>query len=83
MRVNLLARLKKLDATFVPDRPPPTFRCGWLTTRPEEFTGERHVAVIARPPENSPPEEPWEFEERPGRGPTEPLDNSFTVYLTR
>jgi hypothetical protein len=82
MRVNLLARLKKLDATFVPNKPAPTFRCGWLTTLPEDFTGERHIVVVSRPPDNS-PEEPWEFAEQAGRGPTEPWENSFTVYLTR
>ena len=83
MRMNLLARLKRLDATFVPNRPPPTFRCGWLTTLPEDFTGERHIAFGTRPPDNAPPGEPWEFEERPGPGPLEPVENSFTVYLTR
>ena len=34
MRVNLLARLKKLDASFAPNQPPPAFRYGWLTTLP-------------------------------------------------
>jgi hypothetical protein len=81
MRMNLLARLKKLDARFVPNQPPPTFRWGWLTTLPAEYTGERHVALVTKPPADS--EEPWEFEEQPGRGPAEPWENSFTVYLTR
>ena len=81
MRVILLARLKKLDACFAPNQPPPTFRCGWLTTLPEEYAGERHIAVVTKPPADS--EVPWEFEERPGRDSDEPLDNSFIVYLTR
>ena len=83
MRMSILARLKKLDARFVPNQPPPTFRYGWLTTLPEEYASERHIVVVSQPPANSLAEEPWEFEERPGRGPTRPLENSFTVYLTR
>ena len=81
MRMNLLPRLKKLDASFAPNQPPPTFRYGWLTTLPEEYTGERHIAVVTKPLADS--EEPWEFEERPGPGPSEPVENSFIVNLTR
>jgi hypothetical protein len=81
MRMNLRSRLKKLDASFAPNQPPPMFRYGWLTTLPEEYAGERHIAVVTKPPADS--EVPWEFEERPGRGPLEPWENSFTVYLTR
>ena len=81
MRVSLLARLKRLDPCFAPNQPPPTFRCGWLRTLPEEYTGERHIAVVTKSPADS--EEPWEFEERPGPGPAEPFESSFTVFLTR
>jgi hypothetical protein len=80
--VSLLARLKRLDACFAPNQPPPTFRCGWLTKLPVEYTGERHVAVVSRPPADL-AEGLWEFEERRGPGPMEPLENSFIVYLTR
>ena len=83
MRMNLLSRLKKLDARFAPNRPMPTFRYGWLTTLPEDFTGERHVAVVTKPPANSVPGEPWQFEERQGPGPDEDWNNTFTVFLTR
>ena len=78
MRLNLLARLKKLDGRFAPNRPLPEFRCGFLKTLPPEFEGERHIVTVA-----SPAGEPWEFEERPGRGPTQAWDGNFTVYLTR
>jgi hypothetical protein len=81
MRVSLLARLKRLDASFAPNQPPPTFRYGWLTTLPGEYAGERHIAVVTKPLADW--EEPWEFEERPSPGPREPLENSFIVYLTR
>jgi hypothetical protein len=42
MRMNLLARLKKLDACFAPNQPPPTFRYGWLTPLPEEYRRAPH-----------------------------------------
>jgi hypothetical protein len=81
MRVTLLARLKKLNACFAPNQPPPAFRYGWLTTLPDDYSGERHIAVVTKPPADS--EEPWEFEERLGRGPDEDGNNTFTVFLTR
>ena len=73
--------LMKLDANFAPKPLQLTFRYRWLTTLPEDYSGERHIAVVTKPPADS--EEPWEFQARPGPGPTEPLENSFTVYLAR
>ena len=82
MQMSIRARLKKLNAAFAPNPPRPAFRCGWLKKLPTEFTGERHVAVVRRPPANSPSREPWEFEERAGRGPVDGW-HGFTVFLTR
>jgi hypothetical protein len=36
---------------------------------------------VTKPPADS--EKPWEFEERPGRGPRETAKNTFIVYLAR
>ena len=82
MRMSIRARLKKLDAAFALSLPKPVFRCGWIERLPKDFSGERHVAGVSRPPDKSPPREPWEFEERPGRGPVGGW-RGFTVFLTR
>ncbi len=82
MRSKLLARLERLEARAEPDAPL-TFRYGWLTRLPADYTGERHVVIVKREPANSPHAEWCEFEERPGAAPTEDSDRSLTVYLTK
>ena len=53
MRSKLLARLERLEARAEPAAPL-TFRYGWLTPLPADFTGERHVVIVKREPTNSP-----------------------------
>jgi hypothetical protein len=82
MRSKLLARLERLEAR-AESAAPLTFRYGWLTPLPADFTGERHVVIVKCEPTNSPNIEWCEFEERPGAAATEGSDDSLTVYLTR
>jgi hypothetical protein len=82
MRSKLLARLERLEARAEPAAPL-TFRYGWLTPLPADFTGERHVVIVKREPTTSPNIEWCAFEERPGAAATDSGDGSFTVYLTK
>ncbi len=80
MKMTLLARVERLEA--LPDTGKPVFfRYGWLHALPNDFTGERHVAIVSREPTRTPNVEWCVFEERPGCGP--PLDHSeaMTVFL--
>jgi hypothetical protein len=82
MRSKLLARLERLEARAEPAAPL-TFRYGWLTPLPANFSGERHVVIVKREPTKSPNIEWCEFEERAGAAPAVGADDSFTVYLTK
>ena len=44
MRSALLARLKRLETTSIPDHQA-KFRYGWLMPLPADYTGERHIVV--------------------------------------
>jgi hypothetical protein len=65
---NLARRLKRLE-TRVAAAGPAVFRYGWLKSLPDDFVGDRHVAIVKRQATNSPNVEWCEFEERVGPGP--------------
>jgi hypothetical protein len=77
----LLARLQRLEA-----RPgvgkPVFFRYGWLHALPDDYAGERHVAIVSREPTMTPNVEWCVFEERPGKGPGIDDSEGMTVFLT-
>ena len=80
MKNSLLARLKKLEASIAPV-PSIEYRIGLLKLLPEDFVGERHIAIVKRGPpgENT----PWcEFEERPGPPPPGQDDGVPRIYLS-
>ena len=63
-RVQKLERLESLRQLAKPA----LFRYGWLKPLPENFQGERHVALLKCEPTLRPFVEWCEFEERPGSG---------------
>jgi hypothetical protein len=81
MKRTLLARVERLEA--LPDAAEPVFfRYGWLHALPDNFTGERHVAIVSREPTRTPNVEWCVFEERPGCGPALDHSEAMTVFLT-
>ncbi len=80
MKMTLLARVGRLEALTDAGKPV-FFRYGWLHALPDNFTGERHVAIVSQEPTRTPNVAWCVFEERPGWGPA--LDNSkgMTVFL--
>jgi hypothetical protein len=81
MKSRLLSRVERLEARM-PANTPGKFRAGCLTPLPEDYTGERHIAVT-REPTGSPGEEWFEFEERPGPAPPGSEEGGFTVCWPR
>jgi hypothetical protein len=81
VRARLLVRLQRLEAER-PSGQPALFRYGWLKPMPNDYAGERHVAIVKREPTRAPGVEWCEFEERPGTSPASLEDRDFTVYLT-
>jgi hypothetical protein len=80
MRVALISRLKRLEATTA-DRTV-VYRYGCLKALPKDFMGERHVVVVKRESTGSSYYEWCHFEERPGPAPPNSVDGSVRIYLT-
>jgi hypothetical protein len=81
MKRALVARVERLEAVPGIGRPL-LFRYGWLHALPDDFTGDRHVAIVTREPTRSPNVEWCVFEERPGIGPALDHSEGMTVFLT-
>jgi hypothetical protein len=79
MRVTLISRLERLEATTA-DRTV-VYRYD-LKALPKDFVGERHVVIVKRESTGSPYCEWCHFEERPGPAPPNSVDGSFRIYLT-
>ena len=57
-------------------------RSGYLTRMPEDFLGERHIAIVKSEPKGL--HEEWcEFEERAGPAPPGSDDGGLRIYCTR
>ena len=83
MKSSFRSRLEWLEARMAADEPG-TFRSGYLTSLPEDYTGERHVVAIKSEPVAGSPGHEWcEFEERSGPEPPGSNRGGFTVYCTR
>jgi len=67
--VSRLARLERLNRL---NTAPHRFRVqyGYLKTLPDGYTGPRHVVTVQQLPPESPGEDWFEWEERPGPEPT-------------
>jgi hypothetical protein len=81
MRRTLLARVERLE-TRPETGKPLFFRYGWLHALPDDYAGERHVAIVSREPTRTPNVEWCVFEERAGIGPALDHSEGMTVYLT-
>jgi hypothetical protein len=57
-------------------------RWGLLKKLPEDYAGERHVAIVEIDPSCSPKAGQCEFEERPGPAPPGQDDLGCYVYFT-
>jgi len=77
MLKRLLARLERLESRVTPPRVPP-LRYGYLTSLPDDYTGDRHVVIVSRTTQSN-GTELCEFEERPGPAPAQKEDRAFTV----
>jgi len=80
MRVTLISRLKRLEATTA-DRTV-VYRYGCLKALPNDFVGERHVVIVKQQSTGSPHSAWCDFEERPGPAPPGSVDEACRVYLT-
>jgi hypothetical protein len=80
MRVTLISRLERLEATTA-DRTV-VYRYGCLKALPNDFVGARHVVIVKRESTGSPYSEWCHFEERPGPAPPGSVDDACRVYLT-
>jgi hypothetical protein len=80
MRVTLISRLERLEATTA-DRTV-VYRYGCLKVLPKDFAGERHVVIVKQESTGSPYCEWCHFEERPGPAPLNSVDGSLRIYLT-
>ena len=81
MNARMLSRLKRLE-TQPGLLPPSGFRWGLLKRLPEDYIGERHVAIVEREPPSSSNTGQCVFEERPGPALPGSEDPSFNVYLS-
>ena len=79
MRVKLVSRLKRLEATTAGRTI--VYRYGCLKALPNDFVGERHVAIVKQQSTGSPYSEWYDFEERPGPAPLNSVDGSVRIYL--
>ena len=80
MKRALLARLERLEALPATGKLA-SFRYGWLHALPDDFRGERHIAVVSREPTRTPNAEWCVFEERRGIGPALDHSEGMTVFL--
>jgi hypothetical protein len=80
MRVTLISRLKRLEATTA-DRIV-VYRYGCLKALPNDFVGARHVVIVKQESTGSPYSAWCHFEERPGAAPPGSVDDACRVYLT-
>jgi hypothetical protein len=80
MRVTLISRLKRLEATTA-DRTV-IYRYSCLKALPNDFAGERHVVIVKRESTGSLYCEWCHFEERPGPALPGSVDAACRVYLT-
>jgi hypothetical protein len=80
MRVTLISRLKRLEATTA-DRTV-VYRYGCLKALPNSFAGERHVVIVKQRSTGSLYSEWCDFEERPGPAPLNSVDDTCRVCLT-
>jgi hypothetical protein len=80
MRVTLISRLKRLEATTA-DRIV-VYRYGCLKALPKDFVGARHVVIVKQESTGSPCSTWCHFEERPGPAPLGSVDGSVRIYLT-
>ena len=81
MKRALLARLEWLESL------PETRKASILSLRmvpalPDDFSGERHIAIVSREPTSTANVEWCVFEERAGIGPALDRSNGMTVFLT-
>ena len=81
MMARMLSRLNRLE-THPGLRPACSFRTGLLKRLPEDYFGERHVAIIEREPFSSYHAVQCEFEERPGPPPPRSDDGVPRLYLS-
>jgi hypothetical protein len=81
MKRSLRLRLEKLEAEIVASTGP-TRRVGVLWKLPDDYEGERHVAIVTRHSSPSSLLEGYIFEERPGPAPPGYDDGVRNVYLT-
>ena len=68
MRQKLVSRIERLESMPSPFKPL-LFRYGWLHPLPDDYNGERHVAILSREATATPNVEWCVFEERRGKGP--------------
>jgi hypothetical protein len=84
MKSRLLSRVGKLES-YVEAVMPSRLRVGLLRTLPNDYVGPRHVVVLSRTPGALPHIEACEFEERPGRTPSnaddDDVDRIYIVYI--
>jgi hypothetical protein len=79
MKRALLARLEWLES--LPETGKPVFfRYGWF--HPDDFSGERHIAIVSREQTRTANVEWCVFEERAGIGPALDRSKGMTVFLT-
>ena len=81
MKRALLVRLERLESLPEAGRAV-FFRYGWLRALPDDFRGERHIAIASREPTRTANVEWCVFEERPGIGPALDHPEGVTVFLT-
>ena len=68
----IMRRLRKIEDALAPPAGTAPFRVRFghlMSLLPEDYVGERHIAIINRTPGESPNSEHCHFEERPGAAP--------------
>jgi hypothetical protein len=81
MKRSLKARVTRLEA-ILPPLLEPSCRIGFIRKLPEDYIGERHVAIVKHGECDKYGREPCEFEERPGPAPRGPRDRVHWLYFT-
>ena len=79
MRVALISRLKRLEATTAGRTV--VYRYGCLQALPNDFVGDRHVVIVKQQSTGSPYSEWCDFEERPGPALLNSADGCLRIYL--
>ena len=80
-KVNLKSRIERLERR-PEEQQESVIQFSLLHKLPDDFVGERHVAVVKRGSSSIPGWEGCEFEERPGPDPGGPDDRICRIFLS-